>query len=89
MSVHALLAPPQAVDQSLLIVGIPAGGWVEGPRIKGKIIGTSGDWLRVMLSGILRLDVRMTIQTDDSELIFTSYNGVIQCSKSRATGQRW
>ncbi len=84
MTVHALLAPPQALDQSLLVVGIPAGGWVEGPRIKGKILGPSGDWLRVMPSGILRLDVRMTIQTDDNELIFTSYNGVIQCSKEQS-----
>lgn len=61
MSMHALLAPPQAVDQSLLVVGVPAGGWVEGPRIKAKILGPSGDWLRVMPSGILRLDVRATI----------------------------
>lgn len=83
MSMHALLAPPQQVDQSLLVVGIPAGGWVEGPRIKGKLLGPSGDWLRVMPSGIFRLDVRGTIQTDDGDLIFTSYNGVIQCSKEQ------
>jgi hypothetical protein len=81
---HALLAPPQAIDQGLLIVNVPAGGWVEGPKIKGKLVGPSGDWLRVMPSGILRLDVRGTIQTDDGELIFTSYNGVSQCSKEQA-----
>jgi hypothetical protein len=34
-------------------------------------------------SGILRLDVRATIKTDDDELINTSYNGVIQCSKEQ------
>jgi hypothetical protein len=84
MTLHAPLAPPLAVDQSLLVVGVPpTGGWVEGPRIKGKLVGPGGDWLRVMPSGILRLDVRATIQTDDNELIFTSYNGVIQCSKEQ------
>lgn len=84
MSVHALLAPPLAIDQSLLVVGIPAGGSVEGPRIKGKLVAPSGDWLRVMPSGIFRLDVRETIQTDDGELIFMSFNGVIQCSKEQS-----
>jgi hypothetical protein len=66
---HANLSPPQAVDQSLLIVNVPAGGSVDGPRIKGKLLGPSGDWLRVMPSGVFRLDVRATIQTDDNELI--------------------
>ena len=83
MTLHAQLNPPQAVDQSLLVVNVPAGGWVEGPRIKGKILGPAGDWLRVMPSGIMRLDVRETIQTDDGELIYTSYNGVIQCGKDQ------
>jgi Protein of unknown function (DUF3237) len=84
MTLHAPLAPPLAVDQSLLVVGVPGeGGWVEGPRIKGKLVGPAGDWLRVMPSGILRLDVRGTIQTDDGDLIFVSYNGAIQCSKEQ------
>jgi hypothetical protein len=81
MTWHAPLAPPLAVDQSLLVV--PAGGWVDGPRIKGKLVGPGGDWLRVMPSGILRLDVRSTIQTDDGDLIFSSFNGAIQCSKEQ------
>jgi hypothetical protein len=83
MTLHAPLNLPQAIDQNLLIFNVPAGGWVEGPRIKGKLLGPAGDWLRVMPSGILRLDVRGTIQADDNELIFVSYNGVIQCSKEQ------
>ena len=85
MTYHAPLAPPLAVDQSLLVVGVPAaGGWVDGPRIKGKFVGPGGDWLRVMPSGILRLDVRGMIQTDDGDLIFVSFNGAIQCSKEQS-----
>ena len=37
----------------------------------------------MMPSCTLRLDVRGTIQTDDGELIYISYNGVIQCSKEQ------
>lgn len=84
MTLNAQLDPPQAIDQNLLIVNVPTGGWVEGPRIKGTVVGPGGDWLRVMPSGVLRLDVRVTIKTDDSELIYVSYNGVIQCSKEQS-----
>ena len=59
MTLHAPLAPPLAVDQSLIVIGASGpGGWVEGPRIKGKLVGSAGDWLRVMPSGVLRQDAR-------------------------------
>jgi len=84
MTLHVPLAPPLAVDQSLLVIGASApGGWVDGPRIKGKLVGPAGDWLRVMPSGALRQDVRGTIQTDTNDLIFMSYNSAIQCSKEQ------
>src|SRR5215467_3960517 len=83
MTLNAQLDPPQDVDQNLLVVNVPTGGWVEGPRIKGTLMGPGGDWLRAMPSGIFRIDVRVTIKTDDGELIYTSYNGVIQCSKEQ------
>jgi Protein of unknown function (DUF3237) len=83
MTMHTPLAPAQVIDRSLAIVNDPGGGWVEGPRIKGKIVAPTGDWARVMPSGILRLDARVTIQTDDGELIFMSLNGVLQCSKEQ------
>ena len=84
MTLHVPLAPPLAIDQSLLVIGASTpGGWVEGPRIKGKLVGPAGDWLRVMPSGVLRQDVRGTIQTDTNDLIFMSYNSAIQCSKEQ------
>jgi hypothetical protein len=83
MTLNWKLEPPQAIDQNVLVVNLP-GGWVEGPRIKGTMMGPAGDWLRVMPSGALRLDVRGTIKTDDGELVYTSYNGVVQCSKEQS-----
>jgi Protein of unknown function (DUF3237) len=69
---------PHIVDDSLRAVNHP-GGWVEGPRIKGKIVPPSGDWLKTTASGIYRLDVRLTVQTDDGAILYVSYNGVSQC----------
>jgi Protein of unknown function (DUF3237) len=81
MTLHLILGDPQAIDRSLYVG--KASGWVEGPGIKGKIVEPSGDWSRLMPSGILRLDARLTIQTDEGELIFMSLNGVVQCNKEQ------
>ena len=84
MTLQAPLDAPQAIDQGLLIYNVQPGGWVEGPRIKGKLLGPAADWLRVMPSGVLRLDVRAMIQTDDGDLIYVTYSGAIQCSKEQS-----
>jgi hypothetical protein len=84
MTFVAPLAPPIPIDNSLIIVGVKAGGWVKGPKISGKIAAPGGDWLRIMPSGTLRLDVRGLIHTDDDAYIFMSYNGIIQQSKESA-----
>jgi hypothetical protein len=55
----------------------------RGPASK-ETRGPGADWLRVMPSGVSRLDVRATIQTDDGALIYVSYSGAIQCSKEQA-----
>jgi hypothetical protein len=70
-----------AVDSSLTIVNILPGGTVKGPKITGKILPPGGDWVRVMPSGALRLDVKLTIETDDGALIYMTYGGVVVGSK--------
>jgi hypothetical protein len=52
-----------------------------GPQIKGKIIPPSSNTLRIMGNGVSRLDVRLTIQTDDGQIVYVSYNGIIQFQK--------
>jgi hypothetical protein len=68
------------VNNTLRVVDLPS-GWVEGPRIKGKIVPPSGDWFRPLASGVGRVDVRLVVQTDDDQIIYVSYNGVQACSK--------
>ena len=84
MTYVALLEPPNAVDNSLIIVNFTPGGWAKGPKINGKFISPGADWLRIMPSGVLRLDVRATLKTDDDQLIYITYNGIIQHSKESA-----
>jgi hypothetical protein len=69
------------IDNSTVVVNTKPGGWVKGPRINGKIIAPAGDWLRIMPSGVGRLDVRQLIETDDGALIYMTYNGVFVMSK--------
>ena len=77
MTLHAPIASaPQRIDDTLTIFHSTTGR-VEGPRIKGLIQSPTGDWLRAMPSGSLRVDARMTIETDDGALIHVSYGGVI------------
>ena len=82
MTVYFPLEPSLVVNDQLRITNIRSeGGWVEGPRIKAKVIPPSGDWPRVTPTGQVRLDVRVTLQTEDKELIFMSYGGVVELTK--------
>jgi len=51
------------------------GGTFEGPRLRGLILPEGGDWLLLRPDGVLQLDVRATLQTDDGALIYVTYRG--------------
>jgi len=58
------------------------GGEVTGERINGKL-GTGGsDWVLVGPDGWGRLDVRLTIETDDGAAIYVQYFGVIEYNEA-------
>lgn len=53
------------------------GGTFEGPKLKGTVVEHSGgDWVTMRADGTFKLDVRITLQTDDGALIYTAYQGV-------------
>jgi hypothetical protein len=79
-TVEAPLEPAQSAG-SRVIVNVPAGGTVRGPKINGTLVPPAGDWLTVMPDGSRRLDVRATIKTDDGEIILVTYSGAIASSK--------
>jgi hypothetical protein len=54
------------------------GGRFEGPRLKASVQGPAGDWVTNRADGGTRLDVRLTLKTDDGAVILMVYNGIGQ-----------
>jgi len=53
------------------------GGNFAGDRLRGTVhAGPGGDWLLLRNDGVLMLDVRLTLETDDKQLIYMSYRGM-------------
>ena len=47
-----------------------SGGTFEGPRLRGTILpGSSADWLLLRSDGVLELDLRCILRTEDAALI--------------------
>ena len=51
------------------------GGTFEGPKMKGRVLDGGGDWLLLRRDGVLQLDVRQTLETDDKQHIYMTYRG--------------
>src|SRR5687767_12503019 len=77
MTLHVALEPARVVSTELSLHPGRAGGWVSGPEISGEIVAPSGDWLRNMPNGTMRLDVRIAILADDGSHILMTYHGRI------------
>ena len=45
------------------------GGQFEGPRLRGRVLPGGGDWTLLRADGVLELDLRLTLETDDGALI--------------------
>ena len=60
-------------------------GRLEGPRIKASVQGPAGDWITNRADGSFRLDVRLTLRTDDGALILATYNGIGQTTSDGAS----
>jgi hypothetical protein len=51
------------------------GGEFEGPRLRGRVLPVTGDWMLIRSDGVTVIDVRATLQTDDDALIYMRYGG--------------
>jgi len=58
------------------IFGTVTGGRFVGDRLKGEIVGASGDWALMDRDGFIRPDVRLTFKTVDGALIYVQFLGV-------------
>ena len=53
------------------------GGTFEGPKLKGTALPGGADWILVRPDGVSELNVRVTLKTDDDQLIYITYRGLL------------
>lgn len=51
------------------------GGRFEGERLTGEVLPGGADWVLYRADGAMLIDVRLTLKTHDSALIYLSYQG--------------
>ena len=79
MTVRIAAAPPQklgAVPHGIRSIIPVTGGDFEGPRLRGKVLPGGGDWLLLRDDGVLELDLRITLETEDHALIHMTFQGL-------------
>lgn len=52
------------------------GGSFEGDRLRGKVLSGGDDWTLTRPDGIVELDLRITLETDDGALIYLTFEGI-------------
>ncbi len=52
------------------------GGSFEGDRLRGKVLAGGDDWGVVRSDGVIELDLRVTLETDDGALIHMTFEGM-------------
>ncbi len=56
------------------------GGRFGGARIRGVVLPGGADWVLVRPDGQIMIDVRITLKTDDSALIYCTYQGLFKAA---------
>lgn len=51
------------------------GGHFIGERLNGKVLPGGNDWVVNREDGVMVIDVRLTLQTDDGALVYLNYQG--------------
>lgn len=62
--------------QGSRVVANVSGGTFEGPRLRGKIENSGGDWVTLRADGSAKLDVRIVLTTHDGASILMTYTGI-------------
>jgi len=81
--ISVTLEPPLVVgatpngDRRIRLI---SGGRFAGPKLQGEILPGGGDWLLLRPDGARTLDVRLTLRTDDGDLIYAVSRGILDIS---------
>ena len=52
------------------------GGSFEGDRLRGKVLPGGDDWTIKRPDGVMELDLRITLETDDGALVHMTFEGI-------------
>ena len=72
MTLQVVVPPPQklgAVPHGTRVIAAITSGTFDGPRLRGRVLPGGGDWTLLRSDGVLELDLRITLETDDGALI--------------------
>src|ERR1700738_2425894 len=64
------------VPHGTRLTGPITDGPFRGPRLRGKVLPGGGDWTLLRGDGVLELDLRLTLETDDGALIHMTSFGL-------------
>src|SRR5437763_1116425 len=65
-----------AVPHGTRVTAPITSGHFEGPRLRGKVLPGGGDWTLLRGDGVLELDLRVTLETDDGALVHMTFEGI-------------
>src|SRR5262245_12840344 len=65
-----------SMPQGGLTIFPVVGGSFEGDRLRGKVLAGGGDWVKCLGDGTFRLDLRVTLETEDGGMIYMTFTGV-------------
>ena len=79
MTMQVFVGTPQkigAVPHGTRVTAPIESGQFEGPRLRGKVLPGGGDWTLLRSDGVLELDLRVTLETDDGAMIHMTSFGL-------------
>lgn len=79
MALRLATSPTQDVGstpEGALMIFPVVGGSFEGERLRGTVLAGGGDWVTRRSNGMMTLDLRITLETDDGSLIHMTFTGI-------------
>jgi Protein of unknown function (DUF3237) len=79
MRLRLATSPTQEIGsmpEGTLTIFPVTGGSFEGERLRGKVLAGGGDWVTARSDGMMTLDLRVTLETDDGGLIHMTFTGI-------------
>ena len=52
------------------------GGSFDGDRLRGRVLPGGDDWTVKRADGVIELDLRVTLETDDGALVHLTFDGI-------------